>query len=185
MSSKCPKWALTSGCSESSNALATPPFANTKATRDHQCIRYNTFLSWQSHILYHLSEAMPEPQRGGGGRSISNRGPGQTQNRFIFGQAGNAGIAGAALEAATQYFANQVLNIKLSKLNTNCHYLQSTPLTSYWHYRQQTTNLVIFTYSLYFRATPTTGSSLATLLLTMVLLGLLVDLLDLPSSTVL
>eukprot|EP00090_Calanus_glacialis_P019195 TRINITY_DN2953_c0_g1_i3.p1 TRINITY_DN2953_c0_g1~~TRINITY_DN2953_c0_g1_i3.p1 ORF type:complete len:131 (+),score=38.59 TRINITY_DN2953_c0_g1_i3:99-491(+) len=54
-------------------------------------------------------EAMPEPQRGGG-RSISNRRPGRTQNRFIFGQAGNAGIAGAALGAATQYFTNQVLN---------------------------------------------------------------------------
>ena len=84
---------------------------------------------------------MPEPQRGGG-RSISNRRPGQTQNRFIFGQAGNAGIAGAALGAATQYFTNQVLNPctrsnnrgvrlfsfvnisnnKLLKLTTNCHY---------------------------------------------------------------
>jgi hypothetical protein len=73
----------------------------------------------------------------------------------------------------------------MSKLNKNCHYLQSTLLTTYWHYRQQTTNFVIFTYSLYFRAIPTTGSSLATLLLTMVLLGLLLDLLDLPSSTVL
>merc|ERR1711928_68756 len=50
---------------------------------------------------------MPEPQRAGG-RSISNRGPSNTQNRFLnFGQ---AGIAGAALGAATQYFANQVLN---------------------------------------------------------------------------
>eukprot|EP00091_Calanus_sinicus_P025650 TRINITY_DN98_c0_g1_i9.p1 TRINITY_DN98_c0_g1~~TRINITY_DN98_c0_g1_i9.p1 ORF type:complete len:126 (-),score=35.22 TRINITY_DN98_c0_g1_i9:150-527(-) len=49
-----------------------------------------------------------EPQRASG-RSISNRGPINTQNR-IFGQAGNAGIAGAALGAATQYFANQVLN---------------------------------------------------------------------------
>merc|ERR1712243_369924 len=37
-------------------------------------------------------EALPSPQRGGG-RSISVR----PQNRFIFGQAGNAGLAGAAL----------------------------------------------------------------------------------------
>merc|ERR1719320_2248445 len=50
-------------------------------------------------------EALPSPQRGGG-RSISGR----PQNRFIFGQAGNAGLAGAALGAATQYFANQIFN---------------------------------------------------------------------------
>jgi len=50
--------------------------------------------------------ALPSPQRGGG-RSISG---GRTQNRFIFGQAGNAGLAGAALGAATQYFANQIFN---------------------------------------------------------------------------
>merc|ERR1712050_509333 len=50
-------------------------------------------------------EALPSPQRGGG-RSISVR----PQNRFIFGQAGNAGLAGAALGAATQYFANQIFN---------------------------------------------------------------------------
>merc|ERR1711942_517733 len=50
-------------------------------------------------------EALPSPQRGGR-RSISGR----PQNRFIFGQAGNAGLAGAALGAATQYFANQIFN---------------------------------------------------------------------------
>merc|ERR1711942_474863 len=50
-------------------------------------------------------EALPSPQRGGG-RSISGR----PQNRFIFGQAGDAGAAGAALGAATQYFANQIFN---------------------------------------------------------------------------
>ena len=56
-----------------------------------------------------FSAAMPDPQRQrGGGRSISNRG--RTQNRFFFGQAGNAGLAGAALGAAAQYFTNQVFN---------------------------------------------------------------------------
>merc|ERR1711982_57916 len=50
-------------------------------------------------------EALPSPQRGGG-RSISGR----PQNRFIFGQAGNAGLAGAALGAGTQYFLNQIFN---------------------------------------------------------------------------
>merc|ERR1712002_464375 len=52
-------------------------------------------------------EALPSPQRGGG-RSIS--GGNRPQNRFIFGQAGNAGLAGAALRAATQYFTNQIFN---------------------------------------------------------------------------
>ena len=61
-----------------------------------------TPFSLDNHIFYIIFQ---KP-----GRSISNRGPTQTQNRFIFGQAGNAGIAGAALGAATQYFANQVLN---------------------------------------------------------------------------
>merc|ERR1712236_198358 len=39
-------------------------------------------------------EAFPDPlpQRGQGGRSIQNRG--RAQNRFFFGQAGNAGLAG-------------------------------------------------------------------------------------------
>merc|ERR1712121_168185 len=52
-------------------------------------------------------EALPSPQRGGG-RSIS--GGNRPQNRFIFGQAGNAGLAGAALGAGTQYFLNQIFN---------------------------------------------------------------------------
>jgi len=56
-------------------------------------------------MLSKITEAMPDPQQSGG-RSFSSR----PQNRFIFGQAGNAGLAGAALGAATQYFANQVFN---------------------------------------------------------------------------
>jgi len=75
-------------------------------------------------------EANPEPQRGGG-RSISNRRPGQPQNRFIFGQAGNAGLAGAALGAATQYFANQVFNPcrrnRNQNRNTNNRFFTGNP----------------------------------------------------------
>jgi len=72
--------------------------------------------------------AMPDPQRSRG-RSISNRG--RTQNRFIFGQAGNAGLAGAALGAAAQYFTNQVFNpctrSNTRKTNTNNRFFTGNP----------------------------------------------------------
>merc|ERR1711915_886905 len=56
------------------------------------------------HLLV-KREANPGPQQSSG-RSFSRT----PQNRFIFSQAGNAGLAGAALGAGTQYFLNQLLN---------------------------------------------------------------------------